>query len=169
LQYYRGEGATNYGFHLSTVKSNAGNRDIPMLEEVKQALLAERRQQQSCHITAMEVDGVQDFVFVKRNGSLYNKADINHAIKNIVNAYNRQEQRQAQREGRTPELLRHISSHNLRHTFATRFCENETNMKVIQEIMGHTDIKTTMNIYAEATMERKQLAMACLEGKMVIA
>ena len=28
---------------------------------------------------------------------------------------------------------------------------NETNLKVIQEIMGHSDISTTMNIYAEAT------------------
>ncbi|MFQ7023415.1 MAG: tyrosine-type recombinase/integrase [Lachnospira pectinoschiza] len=24
-----------------------------------------------------------------------------------------------------------------RHTFASRFCENETNVKVIQEVMGH--------------------------------
>lgn len=30
-----------------------------------------------------------------------------------------------------------------------RFCENETNVKVIQEVMGHADVSTTMNIYAE--------------------
>lgn len=39
--------------------------------------------------------------------------------------------------------------HILRHTFASRFCENETNIKVIQEVMGHADVSTTMNIYAE--------------------
>lgn len=39
--------------------------------------------------------------------------------------------------------------HIFRHTFASRFCENETNVKVIQEVMGHADVSTTMNIYAE--------------------
>ena len=63
-------------------------------------------------------------------------------------------------------LIRHFSVHNLRHTFCTRFCENETNLKVIQDIMGHADITTTMNIYAEATKEKKQEAMANLNGKM---
>lgn len=32
--------------------------------------------------------------------------------------------------------------------------------------MGHADITTTMNIYAEATKEKKQQAMANLNGKM---
>ncbi len=42
---------------------------------------------------------------------------------------------------------------HFRHTFASRFCENETNVKVIQEVMGHADVSTTMNIYAEANPE----------------
>ena len=58
--------------------------------------------------------------------------------------------------------------HNLRHTFCTRFCENETDLKIIQEIMGHSDISTTMNIYNEATKERKQESFARLEGKIKI-
>lgn len=58
--------------------------------------------------------------------------------------------------------------HNLRHTFCTRFCENETDLKIIQEIMGHSDITTTMNIYNEATKERKQESFARLEGKIKI-
>lgn len=45
---------------------------------------------------------------------------------------------------------------------------NETNLKVIQDIMGHADITTTMNIYAEATKEKKQEAMANLNGKIKI-
>lgn len=56
----------------------------------------------------------------------------------------------------------------LGYTFCTRFCENETNLKVIQDIMGHADITTTMNIYAEATKEKKQQAMANLNGKIKI-
>lgn len=47
--------------------------------------------------------------------------------------------------------------------------EKETNFKIIQEIMGHKDIATTMNIYAEATREAKQNSMSNLEGKIKLA
>ena len=73
------------------------------------------------------------------------------------------------KEQREPELLPHFSVHNLRHTFCTRFCENETNLKIIQEIMGHADISTTMNIYNEATKEKKIESFANLEGKIKIS
>lgn len=65
-------------------------------------------------------------------------------------------------------LLPKFSAHHLRHTFCTRFCENETNIKVIQSIMGHSDISTTMDIYAEATEEKKQEVIANMENKIFI-
>lgn len=37
--------------------------------------------------------------------------------------------------------------------------EAGTNMKAMQEIIGHSDISTTMNIYAEATKELKEKEM----------
>ena len=83
--------------------------------------------------------------------------------------YNKDETEQARNELRRPELLPHFSVHNLRHTFCTRFCENETNLKVIQEIMGHADISTTMDIYNEATKEKKVESFANLEGKVKIS
>lgn len=52
-------------------------------------------------------------------------------------------------------LLPHFSCHSLRHTFTTRMCEAGINIKVIQETLGHKDISTTMNIYADATKELK--------------
>lgn len=36
----------------------------------------------------------------------------------------------------------------------------------IQEIMGHADIQTTMDIYAEATEEKKQEVFSNLQGKI---
>ena len=54
-------------------------------------------------------------------------------------------------------------------TFCTRFCENEKDLKVIQEIMGHADITTTMNIYNEATKERKVASFVNLEGKIRVS
>ena len=65
-------------------------------------------------------------------------------------------------------LLPHFSNHNLRHTFCTRLCENESNIKVIQSIMGHSDIQTTLDIYADCTADKKQEVMESLEGKIIV-
>lgn len=46
-----------------------------------------------------------------------------------------------------------VDLHSLRHTFATRCAEAGMPPKVLQEIMGHTDIRITMNIYFSATAE----------------
>ena len=35
-------------------------------------------------------------------------------------------------------------------------CEAGVNLKVMQEILGHADAETTMDIYAEATKELKK-------------
>lgn len=79
---------------------------------------------------------------------------------------NAKEGEDAKAERREPELLPHFSCHHLRHTFCTRFCENKTNLKIIQEIMGHADITTTMDIYNEATKDKKMESFAGLEGKI---
>ena len=46
----------------------------------------------------------------------------------------------------------------IRHTFCTRLCEKEMNVKTIQVIMGHKDIQTTLDIYADVTEATKQTA-----------
>lgn len=84
-------------------------------------------------------------------------------------AYNEAELEKAEKEKREPQLLPPFSCHNLRHTFCTRLCENETNLKIIQDIMGHRDISTTMEIYAEATKEAKAHSFANLNGKLGIS
>ena len=55
----------------------------------------------------------------------------------------------------------------LRHTFATRMVEAGINIKVIQDVLGHSDISTTMNIYAEATKELKDTEFAKLNNYLM--
>ena len=94
---------------------------------------------------------------------------INRAIDRIRAACNEWEKARAATEHREAVVVPHFSVHNLRHTFCTRFCENETNIKVIQDIMGHADISTTMNIYAEATESKKRESFENLQGKNKIS
>ena len=77
------------------------------------------------------IDGYSGFIFQNRYGEPLNAHYINRAIERISRDYNAEETMAAQKQGREPELLPHFSAHNLRHTFCTRFCENETNLKVI--------------------------------------
>lgn len=114
------------------------------------------------------IDGYSGFIFANRYGDIMNPSTINRALVRIIRDYNKDENACAKMEQRPPELLPHFSVHNLRHTFCTRFCENETNLKIIQEIMGHADITTTMDIYNEATREKKVESFAKLEGKIKI-
>ena len=115
------------------------------------------------------INGYTGFIFQNRYGDPLSPHSVNRAIDRICAAYIEDETVLADQEGRNPVLIRHFSAHNLRHTFCTRFCENERNIKVIQEIMGHADIETTMNIYAEATKEKKKESFSNLEGKIKIS
>lgn len=166
---YRQQDNGHMELHITTPKTSAGCRTIPMMAEVKKALLEEKVKQFKEGSRSVTVDGYTDFVFTNRFGGVYSPITINRAIKRICKAYNTHEADSAAQQGREPVIIRHFSVHNLRHTFCTRFCENETNIKVIQEIMGHSDISTTMNIYAEATESKKKEAINSLEGKIKIS
>jgi len=155
-------------FSVTTPKTAAGTRIIPLLPEVKQALLDEAVYQKEAGLTCHAViDGYTDFVFLNRYGNPHNPQTINRTIKRISLAYNEEEIERAEEEKREPILLPPFSCHNLRHTFCTRYCENETNLKVIQEIMGHRDIATTMEVYAEATKDAKLKSFQNLSGKQL--
>ena len=142
-------------WHVSTPKTAAGVRVIPLLKEVEEALLEEKENQKRTGVNNVdEVDGMTGFMFANRFGKLLLPSSVNRAIVRISDAYNAEETVRAAREKREPILIPHFSAHHIRHTFATRLCEHESNQKVIQSIMGHADIATTMNIYAEATKNR---------------
>lgn len=53
--------------------------------------------------------------------------------------------------------------HDLRHTVATRLVENGVDLVVVQEIMGHSNIQTTMR-YAHPVPERKKQAISFLSS-----
>lgn len=156
LVYYPiGDSRTSV-LRVSKPKTAAGIRTIPMLDIVYDAFQMEREEQEETGANETEIDGMKGFVFVNRNGSAPNPQAINRTIKRIISSYNAEEIIKAKKQRREPVILPDFSCHHLRHTFCTRLCENETNLKVIQSIMGHRNIETTMDIYAEATEQKKQ-------------
>jgi integrase len=53
--------------------------------------------------------------------------------------------------------------HALRHTFATRCVEEGFDIKSLSEILGHSNVSTTLGIYVHPTMEQKRAQMERLK------
>lgn len=153
---------------IETPKTDAGTRVIPMIQEVFDAFLQEYEIQKCLGFCKEEIDGYSGFVFSTSTCTVYGAGAVNNAIHKAVKQYNTKEEAAAKKEHREPELLPDFSAHHLRHTFCTRLCENETNLKVIMDIMGHADISTTMDIYAECTQDKKKQVMTNLEGCIIM-
>lgn len=156
LVYYPEGSSRRSVLKVSKPKTEAGIRIIPMLDIVYDAFQMELEEQEETGYNQIEIDGMTGFIFTNRNGSAPNPQTVNRTIKRIISSYNADEVVRAKRQRREPVILPDFSCHHLRHTFCTRLCENETNLKVIQAIMGHRNIETTMDIYAEATEQKKQ-------------
>ena len=56
---------------------------------------------------------------------------------------------------KVPEL-EEFHFHTLRHTYTTNLLSNGAQPKDVQELLGHSDVSTTMNVYAHATREAKR-------------
>ena len=168
LVYYQTRDSKKCMLRVSLPKTEAGIRTIPMLDIVKDAFEMLHEQQEENGFNETEIDGMTGFIFCNRFGGVPNPQTVNHTIKRILNQYNADEVVRAKKERREPIILPDFSCHHLRHTFCTRLCEHETNLKVIQAIMGHKNIETTMDIYAEATEEKKQESFENLAANLDI-
>lgn len=153
-------------YKISEPKTKSSTRVVPMLEPVRKALLAERARQEKQGTAGMVIDGYSNWVFTNRYGLVMRPSSINRAIDRIVAEYNKEEMEKAEAEDRAPELLPEFSAHTMRHTFCTRMCEVEPRVKIIQTIMGHSDISTTMDIYHTVTEELKMESFEGLDKKL---
>ncbi len=60
--------------------------------------------------------------------------------------------------------LRRIRFHDLRHTAATLLLAMGLSMNAVSKILGHSDIRTTMNIYGGVLSEEKRNAANLMDG-----
>lgn len=166
IVYYPDKKSGSTIMRVSLPKTEAGIRTIPMLDVVKDAFEMEREEQEANGGNKQVIDGMSGFVFCNRFGNVPNPQTVNDTIRRIRKNYNAEEVLNAKKENREPIILPEFSCHHLRHTFATRLCDTETNLKVIQSVMGHAGIETTMNIYADATEKKKQESFNELASKL---
>ena len=61
------------------------------------------------------------------------------------------------------EGLEGFHFHQLRHTFTSNLLSNGAAPKDVQELLGHADVSTTMNVYAHSTREAKRTSARLLD------
>jgi site-specific recombinase XerD len=64
-------------------------------------------------------------------------------------------QRAVRQAARRAGLTKRVTCHTFRHSFATHLLENHYDIRTVQELLGHKDVKTTM-IYTHACTERSE-------------
>ena len=153
--------------HVSSPKTSSGIRTVPMLDEVYAAFLQERENQLNTGTCKETIDGYSGFIFINGRGNTYSPPSINRAIERIRIACNQEEAENALREGREPLIIPHFSAHHLRHTFCTRMVENEINVAILREIMGHRSLSTTLEVYTTVSNEKKKESLLSLSGKIL--
>ena len=148
-------------FAINDTKTPASKRLIPMTKPVRDAFLQEKETQELLGVVCnATIDGYTDFVFLNRFGGLHTQGTLNKVYKRIIRDCNDAEFLKSEYPS---VLLPNFSSHTLRHTFTTRLCESGMNMKLIQDILGHSDISTTMDIYAHVTREGRADSQRIME------
>ena len=124
------------------------------MDDVKEAFLLEKQNQEDAGVKCKAiVDCYTDFIFINRYADVQHQGTLNKAIRRIIRDCNDEVLLKGDKD---PVLLPPFSCHSLRHTFATRLCESGINIKVIQDVLGHADISTTMDIYCDVTNELKK-------------
>lgn len=158
-----------YKYSIGEPKTKAGIREIPMFSDVASALLSEKKKKRNPNEKPFRVGDYSGFIFLNSNGKVYTPAAIYDKIQFIVDGYNKTEEARSREEKRQPVFIPKISPHIFRHTFCTRLCELESNIKVVQDVMGHRNIRTTMNTYSHAMKDAKVASFKAIDGRIKLA
>ncbi|MFL5902015.1 MAG: tyrosine-type recombinase/integrase [Solirubrobacterales bacterium] len=119
-------------------KSKAGRRTVPLLAVLRDYL--------DEHLNKTGRNG-EDLVFGRTPGQAFYASTVDGRARRAWEAANDREQEAAEAAGREPDLLRPITMHECRHTFASLLIDSGANPKAIQDFMGHSKIQTTFDIY----------------------
>lgn len=133
----------------SPLKTKAAHRTIPLPAVLVAALAEEKKRAKSV------------FVVPSANGGVATP----QTVKNLIKIVDRRRasnvvplDKEAAEQPRGPKIERtlnfRITPHQLRHTYITTLCQSGMDIKKIQYLAGHSDIKMTLNVYSHVVNNR---------------
>lgn len=131
-------------FYIEKTKTECGRRFIPMTNDVYEALqnIIKRIPK---HRPEFLIDGYSGFILYDKNNSLKVALHIENEFRWGLMKY---------RKLHPEKPLPHITPHVMRHTFCTNMVNAGMDVKVLQYLMGHSEIDVTLNIYTHMTYEK---------------
>jgi integrase len=143
LQYIPGQ-----GLRLSQPKTRKSRRHV-LLTEVALASLRRHGAAQSAERSRRGIGWQElDFVFASRGGRpLYATNVIKRSFPRILKSAG----------------LRQIRFHDLRHTTATLLLDQGVHPKIVSEMLGHSSIGITLDLYSHATPTMQETAISALD------
>ncbi len=122
----------------------------PTLEELRQSL---QRILERCPKlkTEMMVDGYTGFLLLDKNNKPKVGLHIENEMRWAMKKYDKLH---------PDNPLPHITPHVFRHTFCTNMANAGMDVKMLQYLMGHSDVGVMLNVYTHSSYERaaEQLA-----------
>ena len=139
----------NGKFYKDIPKTSKSLRTIPMLPQIAERLRKLKKFQEKKKLAgrmprANEYESLGKLVFTRPDGSPYSDLQLCRILKRIVTEINRDDIE-----------FPSITPHCLRHTFATRALENGISAKVVQEFLGHSSVKLTLDLYTHVMHHTK--------------
>jgi integrase len=151
------------GFYFGQPKTKTSVRDIPLKEEAIAILKNQKVEQFKLRAKSKDKWSTNpeytDLVFTSINGNPTGHATFNLNLIRIATNINNDRKALAKIEDLEPKLFKPISMHVFRHTFTTRAFESGLKPKTIQELLGHSSIQLTMDLYTHLTDDKKREEM----------
>ena len=145
----------NGKYYVELTKTECGRRMIPMTDDVYAALKRILKNRPKMK-TEMIVDGYSGFILI-------DKKECPKVALHIENEFRWAMKKYQKLHPETP--LPNITPHVMRHTFCTNMVNAGMDVKVLQYIMGHSEIDVTMNVYTHMNYDRAAAQMIRLVDK----
>ncbi len=129
-------------------KTPKSNRLVPLAPDVLEALKAHKAKQEDEKAKLDTAYEDQDMVFCREDGVPIYPDVLDNKFHTLLEKAN----------------LPHFRVHDLRHTFATMMLKQEVHAKIVQEIMGHSNIAVTLNTYSHVLPGIKEDAMQKIQS-----
>ena len=131
--------------YIDSTKTYAGKRVLPMADDVYKAFGRILASRPKLKVEPM-IDGYSGFLFIDKDRkpmvAMHWEKYFQHAVEKYNSIYRVQ--------------LPKITPHVCRHTYCSNMAKSGMNPKVLQYLMGHSDISVTLNTYTHLKLEDAQ-------------
>lgn len=131
-----------------TPKTEKGKRELPLINDAIKLLKEQKKEQTEQKLQARNIWDDGNYIFTSTIGTPLDKDHINRTLHRICKKAN----------------IKPFSIHTLRHTFATRGLESGIDLRVMQELLGHSSLAMTADIYSHVLPHKKKENMQKIEG-----